>query len=346
MAGGIGSRFWPLSTPDMPKQFLDVLGTGKSLLQMTFERLLHVSPKENIYIMTNVQYKELVMEQLPGFSSDQVLTEPERKNTAPCIAYAAAKIHALNPDARLIISPADHLIVQEQNFSQTIDQAIIAAENGKIVTIGISPTRPDTGYGYIEFDPEQNRTENSTIEVKQFREKPDVETAEQFVAAGNFYWNSGIFIWKSETVLRALASFQPDLFDLFAGDLKMYNTESEQTYVNHAFTNCEDISIDYAIMEHSKNISVVLASFDWSDLGTWGSLDNHLEKDSDNNATVGDSIYMYNTSNCIVNIPDGKTALIDGLDGYIVIQSDDKLLILPKENEQELKKYSSSIKKK
>ena len=346
MAGGIGSRFWPLSTPDMPKQFLDVLGTGKSLLQMTFERLLHVSEKENIYIMTNIQYKELVMEQLPGLSSNQVLTEPERKNTAPCIAYAAAKIHALNPDARLIISPADHLIVQEQKFSQTIDQAIIAAENGKIVTIGISPTRPDTGYGYIEFDAEQNRTENSTIEVKQFREKPNVETAEQFVAAGNFYWNSGIFIWKSETVLRALASFQPGLFDLFAGDLKMYNTESEQTYVNHAFTNCEDISIDYAIMEHSKNISVVLASFDWSDLGTWGSLDNHLEKDKDNNATVGDSIYMYNTSNCIVNIPDGKTALIDGLEGYIVIQSDDKLLILRKENEQELKKYSSSIKKK
>ncbi len=346
MAGGIGSRFWPLSTPDMPKQFLDVLGIGKSLIQMTFERLLHVSPKENIYIMTNVQYKELVMEQLPELNPDQVLTEPERKNTAPCIAYAAAKIHALNPDARLIISPADHLILQDQNFSQTIDQAIIEAENGKIVTIGISPTRPDTGYGYIEFDPAHDRTENSTVEVKQFREKPNIETAEQFVAAGNFYWNSGIFIWKSETVLRALASFQPDLFDLFAGDLKMYNTESEQTYVNHAFTNCEDISIDYAIMEHSKNISVVLASFDWSDLGTWGSLDNHLEKDRDNNATVGDSIYMYNTSNCIVNIPEGKTALIDGLDGYIVIQSDDKLLILRKENEQELKKYSSSIKKK
>ena len=346
MAGGIGSRFWPLSTPDMPKQFLDVLGIGKSLIQMTFERLLHVSPKENIYIMTNVQYKELVMEQLPELNPDQVLTEPERKNTAPCIAYAAAKIHALNPDARLIISPADHLILQDQNFSQTIDQAIIEAENGKIVTIGISPTRPDTGYGYIEFDPVQGRTENSTVEVKQFREKPNIETAEQFVAAGNFYWNSGIFIWKSETVLRALASFQPGLFDLFAGDLKMYNTENEQTYVNHAFTNCEDISIDYAIMEHSKNISVVLASFDWSDLGTWGSLDNHLEKDRDNNATVGDSIYMYNTSNCIVNIPEGKTALIDGLDGYIVIQSDDKLLILRKENEQELKKYSSSIKKK
>lgn len=344
MAGGIGSRFWPLSTPNMPKQFLDVLGTGKSLLQMTFDRLIHVSPKENIYIMTNVQYKDLVLEQLTGLNPDQVLTEPERKNTAPCIAYAAAKIHALNPDARLIISPADHLIVQEQKFTQTIEQAIIAAENGKIVTIGISPTRPDTGYGYIEFDPQEDRAENRTIEVKQFREKPDSKTAEQFIAAGNFYWNSGIFIWKSETVLRALASFQPSLFDLFAGDLKMYNTENEQNYVNHAFTNCEDISIDYAIMEHSKNISVVLASFDWSDLGTWGSLDNHLEKDKDNNAAVGDSIYMYNTSNCIVNIPNGKTALIDGLDGYIVIQSDNKLLILRKENEQELKKYSSSIK--
>lgn len=346
MAGGIGSRFWPLSTPNMPKQFLDVLGTGKSLLQMTFDRLIHVSPKENIYIMTNFQYKDLVLEQLTGLNPDQVLTEPERKNTAPCIAYAAAKIHALNPDARLIISPADHLIVQEQKFAQTIEQAIIAAENGKIVTIGISPTRPDTGYGYIEFDPQEDRAENRTIEVKQFREKPDSKTAEQFIASGNFYWNSGIFIWKSETVLRALASFQPGLFDLFAGDLKMYNTENEQAYVNNAFTNCEDISIDYAIMEHSKNIDVVLASFDWSDLGTWGSLDNHLEKDRNNNAIVGDSVHMFNSSNCIVNVPEGKTALIDGLDAYIVVQSDDKLLILRKENEQELKKYSSSVKKK
>jgi len=343
MAGGIGSRFWPMSVPERPKQFLDILGTGKSLIQMTYERLLHVSPSENVYIVTNVQYKEMVLEQLPDLKPEQVLTEPERKNTAPCIAYAAAKIHALNKEANLIVAPADHLILQETNFAKTINAAISSAENGRIATIGILPTRPDTGYGYIEVEKTVESTPESISPVKQFREKPDLETAKKFVESGNFFWNSGIFIWKSSTVLSALEEFQPDLFNLFAKDLSAYNTGGEQEYVNHAFATCEDISVDYAIMEHADNIDVVLASFDWSDLGTWGSLDTHLTKDGHGNSLVGNKIHTFDSSNCIVNIPEGNTALIDGLDGYIVIQSDDRLMILRKENEQELKKYLKAL---
>lgn len=342
MAGGIGSRFWPMSVPERPKQFLDVLGIGKSLIQMTYERLLHVSPKENIYIVTNAQYKEMVLEQLPDLTPDQVLTEPERKNTAPCVAYAAAKIHALNPEAHLIISPADHLIVQDQNFAKTIESALESSAQGRIATIGIQPTRPDTGYGYIEF--EQTGSQIDTVPVKKFREKPDLVTAQTFVDAGNYFWNAGIFIWKSQTVLNALKDFQPALFELFAGNMENYNGPNEQEYVNHAFSTCEDISVDYAIMEHATNIDVVRALFDWSDLGTWGSLDTHLTKDDNNNSIVGEGIHAFNTSDCIVNIPDGNTAIIDGLEGYIVIQSDDRLMIIRKENEQELKTFLKSVK--
>ncbi len=335
MAGGIGSRFWPMSTPERPKQFLDVLGIGKSLIQMTFERLLKVSPAENIYVVTNMDYKQMVLEQLPQLTPDQVLTEPERKNTAPCIAYAAAKIHAKDPNARLVISPADHLIIQEDGFAETIEAALGAAANDRIATIGIQPTRPDTGYGYIEFN-QGSVSPNDVLPVTQFREKPDLNTAKEFVAAGNFYWNSGIFIWKSQTVLDALKSFQPALHDLFCGDLSAYNTDKEQDFVNHAFRTCEDISIDFAVMEYAKNIDVVLSNFDWSDLGTWGSLDTHLKKDDNNNANVGGA-HLFDSKNCIINVPESQTVLIDGLEDYIVIQSDDRLMILRKENEQALK---------
>lgn len=343
MAGGIGSRFWPMSTPSYPKQFLDILGMGKSLLQMTFERLEHVSPSENIYIVTNKEYKAIVLEQLPNIRPDQVLTEPERKNTAPCIAYAAAKIHALNQHANLIISPADHLILQQDNFSATIQAAITSAEKGRIATIGIQPTRPDTGYGYIEFEQADGLKAKDVLPVKQFREKPDLETAKSFVAAGNFYWNSGIFIWKSQTVLDALKAFQPELFNLFCDDMAQYNSPTEQEYVDRCFATCEDISIDFAVMEYAKNIDIVLSNFDWSDLGTWGSLDTHLAKDANGNAVVGDRVHLYDSKNCIVNIPKGKTVVIDGLEDYIIIQSDDKLMILKKENEQALKSYVNEV---
>lgn len=343
MAGGIGSRFWPLSIPERPKQFLDILGTGKSLLQMTYERLLHVSPSSNVYIMTNAAYKDLVLEQLPDLSPEQVLTEPERKNTAPCIAYAAAKLYAKNPNARLVVAPADHLILSEGNFAKSIQVALDSASEGRIATIGIPPTRPDTGYGYIEVDPLSNVFPEACLSVKQFREKPDMATAQEFLAAGNFFWNSGIFIWTASTVLEALKEFQPKLFELFAGDTSAYNTPREQDHVNHAFHACEDISVDYAIMEHARTIDVVVASFDWSDLGTWGSLDTHLEKDGDENSLIGGMSRLFHSKNCIVNIPEGNVAIIDGLEDYIVIQSDNRLMILRKENEQELKQFLKAV---
>ena len=339
MAGGIGSRFWPMSTPERPKQFLDVLGIGKSLLQMTYERLLYVSPVENIYILTNTDYKEMVLEQLPDLTPDQVLCEPQRKNTAPCIAYAAAKIHALNTNANLIVSPADHLIIQQDNFAETVNTGLKASAQGRIATIGIKPIRPDTGYGYIEFDSSKESQPNDVIAVDQFREKPDLATAQSFLDAGNFYWNSGIFIWKSATVLNALKEFQPELYDLFAGDLSFYNTSNEQEKVNHCFEVCEDISIDFAVMEHAKNIDIVLSNFDWSDLGTWGSLNSHLNHDEKGNSTIGAKTHIFNTEDCIINIENDKTAVIDSLKGYIVIQSEDRLMILKKENEQALKEF-------
>lgn len=343
MAGGVGSRFWPMSVPENPKQFLDILGTGKSLLRMTYERLLHVSPSENVYILTNALYKDLVLEQLPELSPDQVLTEPERKNTAPCIAYAAAKLCSLNPAARLIVAPADHLILQEQNFKTSIEAALESASQGRIATIGIVPSRPDTGYGYIEVASDAQIKSNAILPVRQFREKPDLDTAKSFVSAGNFFWNSGIFIWNASTVLEALKEFQPALHALFAGDCSAYNTPREQEHVNAAFHACEDISIDYAIMEHAKTIDVVVASFDWSDLGTWGSLDTHLSKDANENALIGGKSAVFHTSDCIVNIPEGNVAIIDGLEGYIVIQAENRLMILRKENEQELKQFLKSV---
>lgn len=344
MAGGIGSRFWPMSTPETPKQFLDILGLGKSLIQMTYERLLHVSPVENIYILTNTDYKDMVLEQLPDLTPDQVLCEPQRKNTAPCIAYAAAKIHALNPNANLIVSPADHLIIQQENFAETIRTALETSAKGRIGTIGIKPTRPDTGYGYIEFDSSVASAPNSVVAVDQFREKPDLETAKSFVDAGNFYWNSGIFIWKSETVLNALKAFQPELYELFAGDLSFYNTLDEQQNVDRCFEVCEDISIDFAVMEHAKNIDIVLSNFDWSDLGTWGSLNSHLDHDDEGNSVIGANTHVFNSEDCIINIEDGMTAVVDSLKGYIVIQSENRLMILKKENEQELKEFVKKTK--
>lgn len=343
MAGGIGSRFWPMSVPEHPKQFLDILGIGKSLLQMTFERMLLVSPASQVYIMTNASYRDLVLKQLPDIDPSQVLMEPERKNTAPCIAYAAAKIQAMNPNANLIVAPADHLIMQESNFKNTIHKALEKAKMGMIATIGIQPTRPDTGYGYIEIDGNETVRPEVAFSVKQFREKPDLATAKSFVSAGNFFWNAGIFIWKTDTVLTALKSFQPKLFSLFAEDTTAYNTPKEQEYVNSAFRNSEDISVDYAIMEHAKNIEVVVASFDWSDLGTWGSLDTHLAKDENSNSIIGNKAQLFHSSNCIVNIPQGNEAIIDGLENYIVIQSDNRLMILRKENEQELKQFLKAL---
>lgn len=344
MAGGVGSRFWPLSTPQRPKQFIDVLGIGKTLIQMTYERLLNLVPQENIYILTNEKYVELVANQLPEISIDKILTEPQRKNTAPCIAYAAAKIQMMNKDACMIVCPSDHLILKENIFKNIVETAVNnAVENDRIVTLGIKPTRPDTGYGYIEFSKKSNTLAGQVTKVLQFREKPNLETAELFIRSGNFYWNSGIFVWKTSVVLNALEKYQKDLFDLFCADTSNYNTSEEQAFVNHAFETCQDISIDYAIMEQADNVDVVLANFDWSDLGTWKSLNEHLEKDTYNNSIIGNQVHTFNVKNCLVNVPKDKLVLIDGLTDYIIVESDNVLMILKNSNEQELKNYLKAI---
>lgn len=344
MAGGVGSRFWPLSTPERPKQFIDVLGIGKTLIQMTYERLLEIVPQQNIFILTNEKYVNMIQEQIPSIEAARVLTEPIRKNTAPCIAYAAAKIHALNKDACMIVCPSDHLILKQDEFNKVVQKAIQTASNNNIiVTLGIKPTRPDTGYGYIEFDKEKNAQIGDVTNVLQFREKPNLETAELFVKSGNFYWNSGIFVWKASVVISALEKYQKDLFDLFCSNSSMYNTSNEQGFVNQAFETCQDISIDYAIMEKADNVDVVLADFGWSDLGTWKSLSEHLEKDTFNNAVIGDNVHSFNMKNCLVNVPKNKLVLIDGLINYIIVESDNVLMILKNKNEQEIKNYLKSI---
>ena len=340
MAGGVGSRFWPMSVEERPKQFLDVLGIGKTLIQMTYERLSKVAPEQHIYIVTNERYVDLVKSQLPNLTHDQILTEPERKNTAPCITYAAAKIYAKNEKANLVVAPSDHLIMKEEKFVDIVSKAIDQASNhDRLLTLGIKPNRPDTGYGYIQFHQEGDIVGGHVYKVKQFTEKPNREMAEIFLKSGDYYWNSGIFVWRAKTVLDAIQKFKPDLYNLFCDELAIYNTPGEVEYVNDAFRNCEDISIDFAIMENAKNVDVILADFDWSDLGTWCSLSDHLEKDVNGNSVTGDKTFMINSNNCLVNLPNNKEAIIQGLNDHIVVESDNRLLILDKKDEQQLKKY-------
>lgn len=338
MAGGVGSRFWPMSTQHKPKQFLDVLGIGKSLLRLTFERLLGVSDSSKIYILTNASYRELVLEQLPELTQAQVICEPERKNTAPCIAFAAAKILDLNPNATLVISPSDHLIINTQRFSDLIHAAVNEANNGQLVTLGIQPSRPDTGYGYIEVNPGQHAA-GQVHTVQQFCEKPSLDKAKTFVSAGNYFWNSGIFIWRADVILAAMQAHSSDLHNVFCSDLGPYNTDRELNFMKTAFSKAQDISIDFAVMEHAKNVSVVISDFDWSDLGTWGSLIDHMEKDDQGNAVVGEQVHMFDTKNCLIHLPKDKVVLLDGIQDTIIVESDGMLMVLRKDKEQELKKY-------
>ena len=340
MAGGVGSRFWPLSTPEQPKQFLDVLGIGKSLIQMTYERLRKIVPKENILVVTNHMYKDLVLNQLNDIHPANVLTEPQRKNTAPCIAYAASRIYQGNKHANLIIAPSDHLILQEDKFIRIVTIALQESENNDcLVTLGIKPNRPDTGYGYIQFYENGDLIPGSVCGVKQFTEKPNREVAELFLKSGDYYWNSGIFVWKAHTILEALKKFKPELYAIFNEGAHKYGTTQEQQYVNKCFEVCEDISIDFAVMENAKNVKIVLADFDWSDLGTWGSVYAHLAKDFNGNAVIGGKTRLVDSHNCIVNIPSSRAALIQGMNDYIIVEANGKLLILNKKDEQKLKDY-------
>jgi mannose-1-phosphate guanylyltransferase len=339
MAGGIGSRFWPMSQESMPKQFLDVLGTGRTLIQMTVDRLKKVAPEDQIYVMTNHNYSSLVQEQT-GLPFTQVLTEPMRRNTAPCIAYAAHKIFSMNPDANLIVAPSDHLILDESSFIKIINTAVETAENGQIVTLGIKPSRPDTGYGYIHFDKSLGFGLGEVKDVLNFTEKPGHSVAKEFIESEDYYWNSGIFIWKATTVIESLKKFKPAIHSLFESKGDDYNTPNEQAFVNNAFENCESVSIDYAVLEPAPNVSVVLSDFGWSDLGTWGSLQSHLEQDENGNAVVGNKVHLYDCKDCIVHVPSDKKVVVQGLENCIVVEANDTLMIIKKDDEQNIKEYS------
>ena len=346
MAGGIGSRFWPMSKTSFPKQFHDILGVGKSLLQLTAERFKKICPKENIYIVTNSDYKDIVKDQLPFLKSNQILLEPFRKNTAPCIAYATYKIHSLNNNAKLVIVPSDHIILNQQEFENTIHIALDKADDNQLITLGILPTRADSGYGYIQFEEFKSNTDSNVKKVKTFTEKPPKEMAIKFVESGEFLWNSGMFIWSSNSIINAFTKLSPDLHKLFDESSSKFNTEEEMRTIDTIYPLCKNISIDNAIMEKADNVLVVPSDFGWSDLGTWGSLYENLEKDSNDNAIVGEKVILYNASKNIVRVSENKLVVIEGLENYIVVENDKTLLICKKENEQNIKSYVQDVKAK
>ena len=344
MAGGVGSRFWPVSTQDFPKQFHDMLGTGDTLIQKTFSRLSNIIPKENIFILTNERYNDLVFEQLPEVTKRQVVLEPAMRNTAPCILYAALKIKKENKDAVMIVAPSDHWIEDENAFTKNTQQAFdFCAENDALMTLGITPTFPNTGYGYIEFD---KTSANDIKTVKQFREKPDYKTAKNFIAQGNFLWNAGIFMWSVSSVILAFKNNQPELYQLFEQGIDVYNTDFEDDFVRDNYGKSENISVDYAIMEKSDNVFVLPATFDWNDLGTWGSLYDKLDKDSNGNAVVNAKILTDEASGNMIRANKDKVVVVDGLKDYIIVDKDDVLLIFPKAKEQDIKKTLQKVKDK
>ena len=342
MAGGVGSRFWPVSTTEFPKQFHDMLGSGDTLIQKTFSRLSKLIPVENIYILTNERYNDLVLEQLPLVKQAQVLLEPAMRNTAPCILYASLKIKKQNPNAVMVVAPSDHWIEDEDTFSDNLKQCFDFCSNeDALMTLGIKPTFPNTGFGYIEYD---KSDENPIKSVSQFREKPDYETAKSFLASGNFLWNGGIFIWSVKSILDAFEKFQPKMNELFLQGVGSYNTNSETEFINENYANAENVSIDYAILEKAKNVYVLPATFDWNDLGTWGSLHEKLDKDENNNAVVNATVLLKNSSSNIISTSKDKLVIIDGLEDFIVVDKDNILLIYPKSKEQEIKGIVASLK--
>lgn len=344
MAGGIGSRFWPASRTSNPKQFLDILGTGRTLIQGTYNRFLKICPKENIFILTHADYISLIKEQLPAITDEQILAEPARKNTAPCIAYAAFKIRKINANANIIVAPSDHIIENEEEFCRIANLSLdfVARENA-LVTLGIRPTRPDTGYGYIQHLEE--KVEDEIYPVKTFTEKPNKEVAEHFIKSGDFLWNAGIFIWNVNSIIAALENFLTEVYDIFVEAEKDLCTKQESKAIEKAFITSPNISVDYGILEKAENVFVVPASFGWSDLGTWVSLFVEKEKDYYNNAVNGKNVMVYEASNNIIHIDDKKLAIISGLENYIIVDTDDVLLICKKDEEQRIKEFTFDIKK-
>lgn len=336
MAGGVGSRFWPFSKTNRPKQFLDFFGTGRSLIQMTYDRFRRVVPAENILIVSNVRYKETILEQLPELEEKQVLLEPCRRNTAPCIAYAINRIKALTEQANIIVAPSDHLILKENDFIETLKKGIDFIEkNDSLLTIGIHPSRPETGYGYIQIE---EGTEN-LHKVKTFTEKPNAQLAQVFFETGEFYWNSGIFLWSLKAIDQAFQKLLPDVALRFAQGEHLYNTEKEQDFINEIYPTCMNISIDYGIMEKADNVYVLCADIGWTDLGTWGSLYEMSDKDEHGNVTLKCKTLFYDSNENIIALPQGKLAVVDGLSGYLVAESDNVLLICKKDEEARIRQF-------
>ncbi|HXB11058.1 MAG TPA: mannose-1-phosphate guanylyltransferase [Bacteroidia bacterium] len=347
MAGGVGSRFWPMSRTSHPKQFIDVLGIGRSLLQQTYDRYIgKLCPAENIIVVTNVAYKELVKKQLPDIPEENILCEPLRKNTAPCIAYAAYKIAKKDPKAVMVVAPSDHLILKEKTFVKAIRACYQKAQSEDcLITLGIRPMRPDTGYGYIQYIESPVKEKDPRIkQVKTFTEKPDLEMAQFFLQSGDFLWNSGIFIWSAASIIKALEKHLPDEATLFSNGTDSYYTSSEKKYIDKVYEQCKSISVDYGVMEKADNAYVRSSAIGWSDLGTWGSLYQHMEKDKNKNAVVGKNVMLFQSTGCIVHVPKNKLVVMEGLEDYIVVEAEDILLICKKQDEQQIRNFVNEVK--
>ena len=345
MAGGVGSRFWPLSRREKPKQFLDILGKGETLLQQTFRRFRTICSKENIYIVTNAEHKGIVAEQV-DINAANILAEPFRRNTAPCLAYGTFRILKDNPDAVIAVTPADHLIIKEDKFVEVIKKSFEFAEkNNALLTLGIKPDRPETGYGYIQANLKKSVSGfNNLLKVKTFTEKPDVELAKVFLESGDFYWNSGIFIWNIKTILSAFEKHLPDMYSAFEEGKEFYGTKQEAKFIGKTYAECKGISIDYGIMEKADNVYVMCTDIGWSDLGTWSSLHEHSAIDKKGNSKVSGEVFSYDSRGNIFNISPGKIAVLQGLKDFIVVDSDDVLLIVKKDEEQNIKNYLEDVK--
>lgn len=341
LAGGAGSRFWPISSEELPKQFLDILGCGRTLIQLTLERFNGLIPKENVWVVTAEKYRKIVMEQLPEIPSGNILCEPCRRNTAPCICYVSWKIKKLNTKANIVVSPSDHLVVDIQAFQSAIDDSLsFAAETDAVVTLGLKPTRPETGYGYIKADLTYSSSRKHNIfRVDEFKEKPTLEVAKEYIQSPNYLWNSGIFIWNVNTIINAFRVYEPEVSSIFEGLMPYYGTDKEQNKIDESYPQCKNISVDYAILEKAEEIFVFPASFSWSDLGTWNSLREQSDMDKYGNVCIGDNIKLYDTYNTIVHTCNKKEVIVEGLDGYVVAEKEGKLLVCRLSEEQRIKLF-------
>ena len=342
MCGGVGSRFWPYSRTAMPKQFIDFLGTGRSLLQLTFDRIADIVPHENIFLLTNEQYADIIQEQLPVIKPDQILLEPMRRNTAPCNAWAAWHIKAINPNAKIMVAPSDHLILKQQDFRESVIRAYEFVEKkDAIVTFGVKPTRPETGYGYIQED---KPVDDYFSTVKTFTEKPNKELANLFLESGEFFWNSGMFFWSVTTIINAMRKYAPEIAEVFDNGNAFYNTAEEIKFINENYATCPTVSIDFAVMEHATNVFVEKVDFGWSDLGTWGSIYDNSPKNRDANVTPGSKVLAFDSHNNVIAAKGDKIVVVSGLNGYIVADTPDALLIVPRNEEQKIKNYVNEAK--